>query len=105
MFLVKSAITPMKVRLWRNKEGNDELKKAYPSTPDFDEKASRGGFRTGRALEQLALPISTCGGRDRPPILYRVVHDGQPHGGMKARGFGLVKVTHETFQVLFDKHI
>jgi hypothetical protein len=95
VFLVRSTTTPIKVNLWRTEEGYVELKKLYPGLPDFNEDAWHGGFVNGRPLLELSVPVCTCAGSERPPILYRVVHEQQPYYGMKARGYGRVKVTLE----------
>ncbi|KAI0530438.1 hypothetical protein GGR58DRAFT_518489 [Xylaria digitata] len=106
VFIVKSTIQPyMKVKVWWTKEGHRKLEEIYETIPLFDENNCYGGFVNGRPMICPQAPIFTCAGPERPPILYRVVHEQQPHYGMKARGYGLVEVTPLLFQVLVDKHL
>ncbi|KAM7190309.1 hypothetical protein V8F33_009549, partial [Rhypophila sp. PSN 637] len=69
-------------------------------------------FINGRPLEKVAISIQTCGsspgdGPHRPEYVYRVVHDGHPHGGTKARGFGVPGRETDPlfFQILLQKHL
>ncbi|KAJ2979823.1 hypothetical protein NUW58_g7102 [Xylaria curta] len=106
VFLVKSTIDPcLKVKVWWTREGYEQLKRIYPDLPAFEETDWHGSFVNGRPLVNSAVPVFTCAGPERPRILFRVVHDGQPHDGMKARGYGLVDITPINFQILVDKHL
>lgn len=46
-----------------------------------------GTLVNGRPLTQLSKTITPCLGEDRPGILYRVVHNGQPYNGVCACGY------------------
>ncbi|KAI1427799.1 hypothetical protein F5Y12DRAFT_791496 [Xylaria sp. FL1777] len=106
VFLVRSTIQPyINVSYWWDKEGQTELAKLYKDIPAYDEINWHGGFVNGRPMINPSVPVFTCAGRKRPSILYRVVHEEQPHYGMKARGYGLVDVTPLLFQVLVTKHL
>ncbi|KAI0096274.1 hypothetical protein GGR51DRAFT_567363 [Nemania sp. FL0031] len=104
-FLVRSTVTLAKVKLWWTREGYAELKKHYTGLPAFDENSWHGGFIEGRQLVNPCVPVFTCAGLERPPILYRVVHEQQPYYGLKARGYGSVKITPTLFQAFVDKHL
>ncbi|KAI0409857.1 hypothetical protein F4802DRAFT_4622 [Xylaria palmicola] len=93
-----------KFKIWYSKEGHDEIKDHHENLPEF-ETSRDGGFVKGRPLKAVAAPVSTCTGQGRPDILYRVVHDGQPHYGQKARGFGKVTLEPWNFQGLVEKHV
>lgn len=104
--MVKSTITPhIKTRYWCTLQGRAGLKELYKDLPDFEDDARRGGFVNGRPMLNPSIPILTCTGSARPRILYRVVHNQQPHYGRKARGYGIVKITPLLFKMLVDKHL
>ncbi|KAI1110487.1 hypothetical protein F5Y14DRAFT_361637 [Nemania sp. NC0429] len=106
VFMVKSTTQEhLKMRCWCTTEGEADLRTQYDNLPEFEEDPRRGGFVNGQPLMNLSVPVSTCVGARRPRILYRVVHDGQPHYGRKARGYGIVKVTPLMFQMLVTKHL
>jgi len=70
----------------------------------FGNVCSYGGFVKGRALRTIRYPIYPCNDFELPTRLYRVVHDGHPHDGVKARSFGLFKTEHAFFQILAHRH-
>ncbi|KAM7193669.1 hypothetical protein V8F20_008306 [Naviculisporaceae sp. PSN 640] len=70
------------------------------------------GFVKARALRQVAMYIQTCGSAEgdgpyRPEFVYRAVHDGQPHGGIKARGYGIAGREPDPFyfQIFLQHHL
>ncbi|KAI1298369.1 hypothetical protein F5Y03DRAFT_409438 [Xylaria venustula] len=106
VFRVKSIKEPhVKEKVWWTKEGYEELKNRYDNLPEFEDENQRGGFVKGRPMMDLAAQISTCTGSKRPRILYRVVHEQQPHYGRKARGYDIVKPTSLNFDTLVKKHL
>ncbi|KAI5917818.1 hypothetical protein F4810DRAFT_726684 [Camillea tinctor] len=86
------------------KQMDDPYAKAW-MVKRADDIYQTGGFVKGQAIRDIAVDIHTLAGQDRPKILYRVVHDGQPHYGMKARGYGIVQVDPPYFQTLVQKHM
>ncbi|KAH9886615.1 hypothetical protein F4778DRAFT_798317 [Xylariomycetidae sp. FL2044] len=92
-------------KLWMKPEMHEKLQKIYPELPEAEVLFQGGGFRKGLAMVEESVTIPTFGGLRRPEILYRVVHDGQPHDGIKARGYGLVDIIPLHFQMLVMKHL
>ncbi len=102
----KSTTQPYtKFKIWWTKKGHAKLNEHYPNLPAFEESNWHGGFVNGRPMINPAVPVFTCAGSQRPEILYRVVHDQQPHYGMKARGYGHVEITPLLFQAQVDRHL
>ncbi|KAH8165571.1 hypothetical protein CIB48_g2707 [Xylaria polymorpha] len=90
-------------RFWILSEEHDTVRRVYPETPIEE---GRGAFIWGRPLLSFAIPIYTYGtSRNRPKFLYRLTHDGQPHDGIKARGYGRVNIDPFSFHVLVLKHL
>ncbi|KAI0856982.1 hypothetical protein F4860DRAFT_518254 [Xylaria cubensis] len=84
-------------------EEHDAIHLIYPT---ISIEKIQSAFLRGYPLINLATPIYTCGTRTgRPKILYRLTHDGQPHGGMKPRGHGSVIVEPFSFHILLFKHL
>ncbi|KAI1487128.1 hypothetical protein F5X96DRAFT_687489 [Biscogniauxia mediterranea] len=105
-WIVKSRVEPnIPVKLWIRPEFHQELQLMYPKIPGVDDLYRPRGLVNGQPMTDIAMKISTFAGKARPKILYRVVHAGQPHYGMKARGYGIVSVDPLYFQVLVQKHI
>ncbi|TGJ82732.1 hypothetical protein E0Z10_g6024 [Xylaria hypoxylon] len=105
-FIVKSTIEPhTKAKVWWTKEGHRKLEVLYNNLAVFDDNNYHRGFVNGRPMIHPSVPVSTCAGSKRPPILYRVVCEQQPCYGMKAHGHGLLNVTPLNFQSLVDKHL
>ncbi|RWA07112.1 hypothetical protein EKO27_g7991 [Xylaria grammica] len=105
-FLVKSQIEPhIKYKLWWTEQEHMELRNLYEDIPEFHKDNRCGGFVTGYPLTHRSEQICTCAGPERPEVLYRVVHDEQPHEGLKARGHGLIEPTPLFFQLLVVKHL
>ncbi|KAI0190909.1 hypothetical protein EV127DRAFT_407709 [Xylaria flabelliformis] len=82
----------------------DLIHRTYPTIPI---KERQSDFLQGHPLLTLATPIHTCGAGydERPRILYRLTHEGQPHRGRKPRGHGFVDVGPFSFHILFHKHL
>ncbi|KAI0601225.1 hypothetical protein F4775DRAFT_543307 [Biscogniauxia sp. FL1348] len=105
-WIVKSKVEPNKsVKLWIRPEFHQNLQLMYPKIPGVNDLYRPGGFVNGRPMTHIAMVVSTFAGKARPEILYRVVHAGQPHYGMKARGYGIVSVDPLYFQILVQKHV
>ncbi|KAI0452332.1 hypothetical protein F5B21DRAFT_527057 [Xylaria acuta] len=104
-WIVKKKADPHKpFGLWLLPEERDVVCQIYPTIPNVEE--GKGAFIWGYPLRNLAISIHTCGtSGDRPKRLYRLTHDGQPHGGKKPRGHGLVGVDPFSFHVFFLKHL
>lgn len=62
-------------------------------------------FNKGRPLVSLSTPIHACVGKNRPQLLYRVVHDKHPGNGLRSRGFGTVKTDLVSFMMHFHHHL
>ncbi|KAI0116774.1 hypothetical protein F4814DRAFT_447776 [Daldinia grandis] len=92
-------------KLWMKPELYEELKALYPNIPSMGEIIRGGGFLQGRPMLEPSIAIRTCGGSRRPKKLYRVIHAGQPFGGIKARGYGTVDINPLHFQILIQKHL
>ncbi|KAI0509743.1 hypothetical protein F5B22DRAFT_657929 [Xylaria bambusicola] len=106
VFAVKSKVQPhFRFKIWWKKEGHEQLSKCYKGLSKYEEQNYHGGFVNGLPIIELSVPVRTCIGCQRPKILYRVVHDAQPHYGIKARGYGLVHVTPLHFQLLVANHM
>ncbi|KAI0545526.1 hypothetical protein F4679DRAFT_459917 [Xylaria curta] len=103
-WIVKTTTDPHKpFSLWLLPEEHDTVRQIYPEIPKIEKK---GAFIWGYPLRDLAIPIHTCGTSEgRPKILWRLTYGGQPHGGMRPRGYGLVKVDPFSFQILAYKHL
>ncbi|KAI0446452.1 hypothetical protein F4803DRAFT_547176 [Xylaria telfairii] len=103
-WIVKRKTDPNKpFRFWSLPEEYDAIRQIYP---DIAIEEGRGSFIWGYPQLDLAIPIHTVGtSKDRPKYLYRLIHDGQPHGGIKARGYGLVIVDPFSFHILLRKHL
>jgi hypothetical protein len=67
--------------------------------------SNRTSFRKGRVMLDSSVPIKTCGGQERPRVLWRAVHDGMPHGGIGARSLGLVETDGIFFQRFLQNHL
>ncbi|KAI6082521.1 hypothetical protein F4821DRAFT_272400 [Hypoxylon rubiginosum] len=93
------------VRLRMKPEFHEELSAVYPELPEADDLIRGGGFLHGRPMKDTGIEIETCGGSKRPATLYRVIHAGQPYGGIKARGYGIVQIKPFYFQILVQKHL
>ncbi|KAI0412779.1 hypothetical protein F5X98DRAFT_379460 [Xylaria grammica] len=105
-FLVKSVLeSHIKYKLWWTEGEHMELRNLYEDIPAYDENNSYGGFVNGYPMTHRSEQISTCAGPGRPKVLYRVIHDEQPHEGLKARGHGLIEPTALFFQLLVVKHL
>ncbi|KAI1134582.1 hypothetical protein F5Y05DRAFT_421975 [Hypoxylon sp. FL0543] len=91
-------------KLWTTEEFHAELRTIYPHVPNSDAITGGGGFLHGRPMLEKAVTLKTCGGSRVPERLFRVIHDGQPFGGIKARGYGTISIDPLYFQVLFQKH-
>ncbi|RYC62306.1 hypothetical protein CHU98_g3893 [Xylaria longipes] len=84
-------------------EARHAIRRIYPNIP-IEER--QGAFIWGYPLRRLEKFIHTCGtSTGRPKILYRLTRDGQPHGGRKPRGHGLVDVDPFSFHIFFQKHL
>ncbi|KAI0139162.1 hypothetical protein F4776DRAFT_654275 [Hypoxylon sp. NC0597] len=92
-------------KLWIRPELYQDLHAIYPHLPDSEDIIRSGGFLHGRPMLEKAITIKTCGGPRRPKTLFRVIHDRQPFGGIKARGYGTVEIHPLYFQVLVQKHL
>ncbi|KAI1743360.1 hypothetical protein F4680DRAFT_445234 [Xylaria scruposa] len=103
-WIVKTTTDPHKpFSLWLLPEELDSVRQIYPEIPEIEK---HGAFIWGYPLRDLAIPIPTCGtSQNRPKTLWRLTHEGQPHGGMKPRGYGLVKVDPFSFQMFAHKHL
>ncbi|KAI0017987.1 hypothetical protein F4780DRAFT_795532 [Xylariomycetidae sp. FL0641] len=105
-WVVKSKVAKyVNFKIWMRPGFSNELQKAYPKAPDISQLRHRGSFVNGKAMTHIKLPIHTVGGKDRPRILHRVVHDRQPHYGEKTRGYGLVEIDELRFSMLVQKHL
>ncbi|KAI1388057.1 uncharacterized protein F4822DRAFT_430812 [Hypoxylon trugodes] len=92
-------------KLWMKPEVYDDLSKIYPSIPEVEDLARGGGFLHGRPLLEKEVEIETCWATRQPKRLYRIIHDGQPFGGIKSRGFEDIHINPVHFQVLVQKHL
>ncbi|OTA56599.1 hypothetical protein K449DRAFT_437805 [Hypoxylon sp. EC38] len=92
-------------KLWIRPEFYEDLHTIYHHLPDSEDITRSGGFLHGRPMLEKAITIKTCGGWRRPRKLFRVIHDRQPYGGIKARGYGTVEIDPLYFQVLVQKHL
>ncbi|KAI8955547.1 hypothetical protein F4801DRAFT_574294 [Xylaria longipes] len=108
-WIVKHKADPNKpFRLWLRPGVHYKMRQLYSK---FPKPRGKGGFLKGRAIRNYATPIHTCGTNkdglqiDRPQILFRVTHDGQPHSGKKPRAHGLVTVTPLYFHIFVLKHL
>jgi len=99
----------------RIKDGSNKIQElrdafGYDAT-ELTTRSVRGGICNGRPLLDDNCIISTCGGENRPDSVYRASHEGNgrrgpsAHGGTKARGFELVKVTLEKFMMFVKRHL
>ncbi|KAI1271408.1 hypothetical protein F5Y07DRAFT_404458 [Xylaria sp. FL0933] len=104
---VASSTTQLLTRtsIWSTTKGIVELKKHYESLPQFENFSRRGCPQYGWTMIKPFVSVSTCSGKQRPPELYRVVYEEQPHHGRKARGYGLITPNPLTFQILVQKHL
>ncbi|KAI1408694.1 hypothetical protein F5Y13DRAFT_194165 [Hypoxylon sp. FL1857] len=91
-------------RLWMRPEPYDDLHAMYPHLPNPEDITRSGGFLHGRPMLEKAITLDTYGGPGICRKIFRVVHDGQPFGGVKARGYGTVPIDPLYFQILFQKH-
>jgi len=115
VWMVRRVDEPRYFVPWYKKDSAQvkELSELYPEMSFDAAGAIEGGFLNGRVLEDPAVTIRTCGGKDRPRYVYRVVHEGNeevglpghPFGGLKARGYGLVQTDPHYFQLLLQKHL
>ncbi|KAK3349044.1 hypothetical protein B0T25DRAFT_519356 [Lasiosphaeria hispida] len=73
----------------------------------------QGGFINGRALRQTCVTVTTTAYLQGSPCLFRVVHEGHPehdispnpHGGIKARGYGIRTTNPLFFQIDLQRHL
>lgn len=95
------------IRLWTSPSVFEELRVDHPDLPEAAKATPSGGFVRGRALLQNSFTIKTCGlgGIKIPHRLFRVIRDGVPFEGIKARGHGLVETNSIFFQNLLQKHM
>lgn len=95
------------IRLWTSPSVFEELRVDHPDLPEAAKATPSGGFVRGRALLQNSFTIKTCGlgGIKIPHRLFRVIRDGVPFEGIKARGHGLVETNSIFFQNLLKKHM
>ncbi|KAI1260704.1 hypothetical protein F5Y18DRAFT_432065 [Xylariaceae sp. FL1019] len=89
-------------RLWALPALSAQLRKFYPEFQQYHRVAS---FKKGHPVLDIARKIHSCGGINRPKILYRVTHRDQPRHGLKARGYGLARVAPIYFHRFVQKHL
>ncbi|KAI1341244.1 hypothetical protein F5Y15DRAFT_414362 [Xylariaceae sp. FL0016] len=90
--------------IWINPEYEEELYATYPNLDTVIELRKKNIAVEGRIITDIAIPLRTCGGEERPEQTYRVIHDGQPNGGLRARGYGKIVPNPAVQQIQFMKH-
>lgn len=104
-WLVKSAVTKVGFKVWTSSAFMKEIEAIHPDACRTNlvhtGRPRRYGFVNGASLSELSTRIITCTGEDRPTWLWRAVHDGMPHGGIRARGHD--RVLNDT--VFFQRHL
>ncbi|KAL2017335.1 hypothetical protein VTK56DRAFT_2308 [Thermocarpiscus australiensis] len=95
-----------RTKIW-SKPGSSKLRELCDTIgiPVPDTIGRKGGFVKGLPLQDKTVTIETAGGRDRPEFVYRVVHEGSPFNGLKARGYGRVEADPLWFEILLRKHM
>lgn len=63
----------------------DEVKNAFPGVLDVIKGSRNVGCVNGTALLSTSFKVYTVGGVERPEFMYRAIHGGQPHQGIKSR--------------------
>ncbi|KAK0621809.1 hypothetical protein B0T17DRAFT_509126 [Bombardia bombarda] len=111
VFMVESSLGHKGIRIWaRGLTSNATLQelcsiyKVAPTVFAFEAWKLRGGFTIGKGLLEASVNIQSCG-NNLPATVYRVVHDAQPFGGTKARGFSWLSTTPFDFQILLQRHL
>ncbi|KAI3541395.1 hypothetical protein CABS01_03102 [Colletotrichum abscissum] len=61
------------------------LRNQFPGYLDIIQQSRNTGCVNGTALLSITQKVSTVGGDERPEQLYRTIHGGQPHQGIKSR--------------------
>lgn len=97
-------------RLWVKGEVFEQFTQEFGKVFALDPHKSitdglKGSFLKGRAMKDMATSVSTCGGRHRPRIVFRAVHDASPGGDMEARGYEKVETDAIYFQQYVQKHL
>lgn len=84
-----------------------ELYDSLGMDPDSTKiRSFAGGFVRGHALsEDKTAIIRVCTGKDLNRFAVRVVHDGMPYDGLKARGYGETKTDPLHFQDVTQLHL
>jgi hypothetical protein len=76
------------------------------AVPDGDTSDNSQGFEKGQALaDKRIATLTTLGKKSRHRYVYRVVHDGMPFDGLKARGYGTALADPLMFQIFVQKHL
>jgi hypothetical protein len=63
------------------------------------------GFKNGLIFKNNSVQLTTCGGVNRPSIVFRAYHEEIPHEGIKARSFEKFKTDPIFFQKCLQSHL
>ncbi|KAI1775975.1 hypothetical protein F4818DRAFT_458094 [Hypoxylon cercidicola] len=99
----KSEKVPFRLRM--KPEVHEELRAVYPELPEAADLIQGGGFLHGCPMLDIGIELETSREPKWPTKLYRVIHDDQPFGGIKARGYGTIPIIPLYFQILVQKHL
>lgn len=92
-----------RIRIRKGSQRMEELLQTLEmNTKNVVFKTIRAGFLEGRRLENDIATIRTSPG---PSIAFRAVDEGQPFGGIKARGYGTWKTNRTFFQRDVQNHL